>query len=300
MATVRLESNAIVQGQIFSGSGMGLGMKRILLAGAALAFCGPALAADLSAMRLKAPIRAPAPFSWTGCYVGGHVGAGWGRKQFSDPGYDAGGGTINQNFAPPGQSIPFDVGTSFLGGAQVGCDYQFAPNWVFGAEGDFSWTDINGQTSDPFFLGKNNNPITLTSKTDELATATARLGYAFDHYLLYAKGGAAWAHDSYSLQNLATFGTGFCATAAAGIIPCNPTGSETRLGWTVGFGIEWAFAGNWSALAEFDHYDMGNRTISFFEPTAGGPPGNTSPVDVKQRIETVKFGINYHLGWAGR
>jgi len=275
-------------------------MKRILLAGTALAFCGPAVAADLPAMRVKAPVMAPAPFSWTGCYVGGQVGAGWGRKEFYDPGHDAGGGTINQNFAPPGQSTPFDVGASVLRGAQVGCDYQLAPNWVFGAEGDFSWTDINGQTSDPFFLGKNNNPITLTSKTDELATATARLGYARDHYLLYAKGGAAWARDTYSLQNLFSFGTSLCANG--GFIACNPTGSETRLGWTLGFGLEWAFAGNWSALAEFDHYEMGSRTVSFFDPNAGGFGGGgiANPVGVKQRIEAVKFGINYHLGWAVR
>jgi outer membrane immunogenic protein len=279
--------------------GMGLTMKRLLLASTALAFCGPALAADLPAMRVKAPVMAPAPFSWTGCYVGGHVGAGWGRKEFSDPGFDAGGGVINQNFAPPGQSIPFDVGTRFLGGVQVGCDYQFAPNWVFGAEGDFSWTDLNGQATDPFFLGKNNNPITLTSKTDELATATARLGYAWDHYLLYAKGGAAWARDSYSLQNLVRFGTGLCG-GGGGFIACNATGSETRLGWTLGFGFEWAFASNWSALVEFDHYGMGSRTVPFFEPIAGGPPGITNSVDVKQRIEAVKFGINYHFGWAGR
>ena len=274
-------------------------MKRLLLAGTALAFGGHAMAADLP---VKAPVKAPAPFSWTGCYVGGHVGAGWGRKEFSDPGFVGGGGTINQNFAPAGESIPFDVGAGFLGGAQIGCDYQFAPNWVFGAEGDFSWTNLNGQATDPFFLGKHNNPIGLTSKTDQLATATARLGYAFDHYLLYAKGGAAWAHDSYSLQNLVSFGPGLCAAAGVGFIACNPTGTETRLGWTVGFGFEWAFASNWSALVEFDHYAMGSRTISFFDPNAGGAGGggHTEPVDVRQRIEAVKFGINYHFGWAVR
>jgi hypothetical protein len=66
--------------------------------------------------------------------------------------------------------------------------------------------------------------------------------------------------------------------------------------------LEWAFAGNWSALAEFDHYEMGSRTVSFFDPNAGGFGGGgiANPVGVKQRIEAVKFGINYHLGWAVR
>jgi outer membrane immunogenic protein len=63
-------------------------MKKLLLAGVALAACTQANAADLPArMPVKAPpVAAPVPvFSWTGCYIGAHVGGGWGRKQFSDP-----------------------------------------------------------------------------------------------------------------------------------------------------------------------------------------------------------------------
>jgi outer membrane immunogenic protein len=263
-------------------------MKRLLLATTALALGGQALAAGVPAKR---PVMAPAPFSWTGCYVGGHAGAGWSRNEFSDPGHLIGGAPA-QNFAPPGGSIPIEAGPKLLGGAQGGCDYQLASNWVFGAEGDFSWTSLNGQATDPFFAGKNGNPITLTSSTNQLATATARLGYAWDHYLLYGKGGAAWTHDSYSIQNLVSFGGPNCGAIGSA---CNPTGSETRLGWIAGFGFEWAFAQSWSALIEFDHYGMGSRSVSFFEPTAL-PSGITNLVDVKQGIEAVKFGINYRLG----
>jgi len=268
-------------------------LKSLLLASTALAFGGQVMAADIPAMRLKAPAVAPV-FSWTGCYLGGHAGAGSAHNEFTDPGHPNGGG-LARNFAPPGGTIGFDPGTRFLGGAQVGCDYQFATNWVFGAEGDFSWTSLNGQTTDPFFNGKHGNPITLTSRTDELATATARLGYAWDHYMLYGKGGAAWTRDSYSILNLANFGSFSCGLFGAS--PCNPTGSETRLGWIAGFGFEWAFAKSWSALVEFDHYGMGNRSVPFFEPNAGAS-GVTNPVDVKQRIDVLKLGINYRLGWA--
>ncbi len=251
-------------------------MKRLLLASTALMFAGSALAADLPAgVPVKAPIVAPIPyFSWTGCYVGGHVGYGWGRKSFSDPN--------GFNFAPPGVTIDDDT-RGFLGGGQVGCNYQFAPNWVVGFEGDVSWANIKGDlTSDPFFSGKNQ---TVSAKTDWLATATGRVGYTWDRWLLYAKGGAAWAHDKYNIHFPAFFifpATDFAAT-------------ETRLGWTVGAGIEWAFADNWSAKIEFDHYDFGSRRIDLVDPT---PFGGTFPGDIKQRIETVKFGINYRFGVA--
>jgi len=266
-------------------------MKKLLLAGTALAFGGHALAADLP---LKAPMVAPVPFSWTGCYVGGHVGAGWGRKDFSDPGFTTAFGTF-QNFAPAGSSIADDV-QGIAAGGQVGCDYQFANNWVIGLAGDFSWANINGQTTDPFFTGKNGNPITLNAKTNELATATARLGYAWDHFLVYGKGGAAWAHDKYSVQNLVSFGSPFCFVGT--FIACNPTGTETRTGWTAGAGIEWAFANNWSALLEFDYYGLGNKSVSLFDPNAG-TGGTSGLVNVRQNIEVLKFGINYHFGWVG-
>jgi outer membrane immunogenic protein len=268
-------------------------MKRLLLASTALVFGGPVFAAD---MPVKAPpIVAPAPFSWTSCYVGGHVGAGWSHDAFSDPGYATPFGTF-QNFAPAGSSIDVNGHAGALGGVQVGCDYQFATNWVIGLAGDFSWANINGQATDPFFAGKNGNPITLSSKTDQLATATARLGYAWDHFLLYGKGGAAWAHDKYSIQNLISFGPPFCFTGT--FIACNPTGTETRPGWTAGAGIEWAFTNNWSALVEYDYYGLGNKGVSLFDPNAG-VGGTTGLVNVKQNIEALKFGINYRFGWAG-
>jgi outer membrane immunogenic protein len=196
-------------------------MKRLLLAGTVLAFGGQAWAA---------PAAAPVPFAWTGCYVGGHAGIGSGYHEFSDPGH-AVGNSVAQNFAPPGGAIGFDTPYRFLGGAQVGCDLQLATNWVFGVAGDVSWTSLNGQTTDPYFNGKNGNPITLTSKTDELATATGRLGYAWEHYMLYGKGGAAWSRDSYTIQNLADFGGSNCSNGGfLGFVGCNATGKRPGSG----------------------------------------------------------------------
>jgi len=276
-------------------------MKQLLLATTVLALSGPAFAADQPVrMPVKAPIAAPV-FSWSGCYLGGHVGAGWGHKDISEPTEE-----FFQFFATANSPIGVNTGGGFLGGGQVGCDYQFAPNWVIGAAGDFSWASIKGQGLDPFFGGKN-GPITLDAKTDSLASARGRLGYAFDRFMLYGTGGVAWAHDKYDIQNLVFWGSGrsinICANSAfTAVAPCNPEGSETRQGWTVGFGFEWAFVANWSMLFEFDHYDFGTRTVTL---TASNGFGNgvlvplSGSVDVKQRIDALKFGINYRFGWGG-
>src|SRR6266545_2878762 len=122
-------------------------MKRLMLAGVAgiaLVAGAPANAADLGARpTYKAPpVLAPVPlFTWSGCYIGGHVGGAWGRKDFSDTGT---GKFVGDGSAP--QSIRVDT-SGFLGGGQIGCDYQFAPNWLVGVEGDFSGADIKGDVT---------------------------------------------------------------------------------------------------------------------------------------------------------
>src|ERR1700694_705256 len=272
-------------------------MKKFLLASSALVVCGQVFAADLPArMPVKAPVVAAVPYSWTGCYVGGHVGAGWDRTNFSDPGTVAAPSfgvtpSRQQNIAPLGTSIGVNGGAGVLGGVQAGCYYQFANHWVIGLAGDFSWADIHGLGNDPFFAGKNrNNPITLTTRTDRLATVTGRVGYAWDHFLLYGKGGAAWAHDAYSVQNLVALNGNFCINGT--FVACNPTGSTDRVGWTVGAGFEWAFRNNWSAMVEYDHYGFGGKGVSFTDPNA---VNQVALLNVKQDIDVVKVGINYRF-----
>ena len=113
-----------------------------------------------------------------------------------------------------------------------------------------------------------------------MASATARLGYAWDpRWLVYAKGGAAWAHDKYTVDYLGTWAA-----------------SETRSGWTVGGGLEWAFADNWSAKLEYQFYDFGTKDLAFFSSDFVGGP-TTSVKSVKQQIHTVKLGLNYRFAF---
>ena len=282
-------------------------MKRILLATTALVLSGPAFAADLAPVRmpLKAPPVVARPFTWTGCYVGGHVGAGWSHADLVDPTNLA--GTGSGPFAPTGTGIGIDQGAAVLGGGQVGCDYQFATNWVIGLAGDFSWTNLDGSTSDPFafsggdpfFAGKAGVPATLHDQTEWLASATGRIGYAWDHWMLYGKGGAAWEHSRESIGPLTTWGTSgtnFCFAAVTGGPPCTASGSDTNAGWTVGVGLAWAFADNWSAGIEYDHYGFGDHTVTL---TAAAPPGGigpgSAPVTVNQRIDAVKVTLDYRF-----
>jgi outer membrane immunogenic protein len=112
---------------------MGAAMRKLLLASSALVFAGSAGAADLRMPVKAAAVVAAVPYTWTGCYVGGHIGAGWNRTTFTDPGTLAG-----PTLAPAGASIDVNGGAGVLGGVQAGCDYQFAGNWVIGLGGDIA------------------------------------------------------------------------------------------------------------------------------------------------------------------
>src|SRR5690348_5849839 len=162
-------------------------MRRSTLVWSAVAFVSclsvPSLssAADLPRPAYKAPqYLNPAPaFSWTGFYIGPHIGYGWSR------------------FSGDGDSR---TGKGWLGGVQGGYNYQIG-QFVLGIEGEYSWADVKYDT--PLFGG------TLTIKNDYFATAAARIGYAFDRSLVYAKIGGAWTRDKWDAND----GTGGTATA---------------------------------------------------------------------------------------
>ena len=242
-------------------------MKKILLAGiagVALITASAARAADIGMPVYKAPPPPPLPpFSWTGCYLGGHIGGEWGRETVSAP-----------ELAP---RISVSGNTSgFLGGAQAGCDYQFAPNWVVGIEAAGSAADISGDISTTIFGVSG----TGHARSDWIANATGRLGWGWDRWLLYGKAGVAWVGDKYS-ADIPQFAEHLDA-------------SETRTGWTIGGGVEWAFWNNWSASLEYDFYGFGRRTLTF-NGTIGGLPETVSGINISQRVSTVEFGINYRF-----
>jgi outer membrane immunogenic protein len=258
-------------------------MKKLSLAAAAVSilFTGAALAADLPARTYtKAPAPMPvAVFTWTGCFVGGNAGGLWAQKGWrvapGDPSIGVAGIAVGSPFGSQ------DV-NSWLGGAQVGCDYQFAGNWVVGIQADYDWSNGSGRAVDLV----NNAFFAATGWRDEsriqsLGSVTGRVGYAWDRFLGYVKGGYAWERDNYSIINPTNI-----VSASA---------SETRGGWTVGIGGEYAFTNMISAFVEYDYYDFGTRTNRMLTPT------NIlfDVVDIRETKSVVKAGVNFRWGPGG-
>jgi outer membrane immunogenic protein len=253
-------------------------MKKLLLLGIALVAgvaSGPSGAADLpTSMSMKAPAMAPI-YTWTGCYIGANAGGGSDREGFTD--------------VDPRTPPNFDLGTEHAGGAmgggQIGCDYQ-AGNWVIGAQGLFDATDFKDSNHVVPGPGPQFGDIyDLSSRVSWVATATARIGYAVQPQLLvYARGGAAWMRSDLN----------FSLTAMG--LTNTYTGAETRTGWTVGGGLEYLIATNWSVFAEYNHMDFGASTLN---TTAIGDP-SPAPIRISHRIDTVMLGLNYRIGSPGR
>jgi len=239
---------------------------RILIGGfvgaAAIAFMATSVsAADLP---VKAPRQVATPgFNWTGCFGGGHVGGLWGHKDWT--------------LQPPDPVTPLGShnADSWVAGVQVGCDYQFANGFVVGVQGDYGWSDASGSFVDVV------DGVTDRSHIIGLASVTGRLGYAWDRWLGYVKGGGAWARDHYDRVIIG-------GIAVAGLA------QETRAGWTAGVGVEYAFSNNWSAFVEYDHYGFGRRTLTFLDPVGAF----NDNIRIGERADVVKAGVNFR--WAGR
>jgi outer membrane immunogenic protein len=248
-------------------------MKKVLLAFSALAVgTAAASAADLP---VKAPPPLPPVYDWTGFYVGGNAGWGWGESVSTElaPGSGA---------FPTGTVFSRDHSNGFLGGVQVGFNYQTPYNLVVGVEGDFDWTDIRGTETTistvPRFVGFSS---TVTGRIKDIADLTGRIGYAAGNWLFYAKGGVALDRTSSSGVAFNANGTLFETT----------TTSTDRSGWIIGAGIEWGFAPGWSAKIEYNHFDFGSTNL------AVNGTVNTTFVSSTEKVDVVKGGINYRFNW---
>jgi outer membrane immunogenic protein len=254
-------------------------MTRLLLGTIAAIGLMSMSAAQAADMPLKAPPRvaAPAPFSWSGFYIGAHVGGAWGTVESEIP-FDNGG-----VFPVSSHTI-----NGFVAGGQVGWNWQVNPWLVFGVEGQFSWTDLKGST--PCIV-----VFKCTTEVNWVGTLAGRVGYTFDRTMLYVKAGVAWADSDY-LIDLSLFPGVFSATA-----------SETRTGLMLGAGVEYAFLPNWSAKLEYNYMDFDTDNLGFAANLNIGRCNEESSVaqvcrgtvnaDVTQKIHLVKFGVNYRFNW---
>jgi outer membrane immunogenic protein len=231
-------------------------MKRFLLASAGVLIVtglsvgsnGAALAADLS--RPPPPVYTKAPY-----FVPVYNWTGF------YAGINGGWAWGSSNWSAFNSSS-FDVNGGMFGG-QIGYNWQFG-QFVFGLEGDGDWSELGGSTN-VFACGA----TSCRTKNDFLATARGRVGYAVDRWMPYVTAGLA-------IGDIRTTTAGF-----AGI-------DQTNAGWTVGGGLEFALAGNWTAKAEYLYVDLGNAACNV---TCGFPVGN----NVSLTTNVVRGGLNYRF-----
>ena len=200
-------------------------MKKILASGVALAalvVAAPAFAADIAQpYPTKAPVVAPVPvFSWTGFYLGANAGYAWG----SSNGY-----ADDLGISPDG----------WVGGGQVGFNYQLGNNVVIGVEADLQGSGIK------------DTAYGFESKLDYFGTVRARVGYAFDTVLPYVTGGFAYGNVKINNELL------------------DWSESTTQTGWTIGAGVEYAFLPNWTVKAEYLYVDLGDDYYDNLGANAG-------------------------------
>jgi outer membrane immunogenic protein len=243
-------------------------MKKLLLGTVALmALAAPASAADLAARPYtKAP---PAPvlavYDWTGFYIGGN--GGWGSSRNC---WDA----VAPSFFIGSEGCHDATGA--VAGGQIGYRWQTGA-WVFGLEAQGDWADLKGRNDSLLFPGI----FTNETRVNALGLFTGQLGWAVNNALFYVKGGAAVTDNRYR-----TFVTGTSVVAGT-------AGDDTRWGATVGAGLEYGFAPNWSAGVEYDHLFMQDRTINFTDAVFGGPFGTER---IRQDVDMVTVRVNYRWG----
>lgn len=233
--------------------------RRFFLAAAsAAAVAGSASAADMP----MPPPPPPVPvFSWTGFYLGGQVGYAFGHD------------SENINFLPAA-FFPFSNNPNgVIGGAHIGYNLQIN-QWVIGLEGSVDGTTFSRTASitDVF------PAIDTTASSDIQGTIRGRVGIAWDRALLYATGGVFFAgiETSYYSGGL------------------SDSFSRTRVGFTVGGGIEYAVTPNWSVRAEYRFNDFGSFTDFPFAAVPGAPFVTHDVIE-----NQVQAGFSYKFGeWA--
>jgi outer membrane immunogenic protein len=272
-------------------------MKRILIGAAAVASLigTSAFAADLAPrMYSKAPPPPVAVYNWTGFYIGGNIGYSWGRSR-DDSTLTNGAGTV---LFANASSVNLD---GIVGGGQIGYNWQ-VQNWVWGFEADIQGADEKGSRSftcpagvcTPTFVGIlapgfNGPPVSISpmdQKIEWFGTVRARGGILVTpQVLLYGTGGLAYGE----VRTAETISTPIVSQAFSN--------SDTRVGWTVGAGVEGAIGGGWSAKLEYLYMDLGKTSGSFLTtfPALGG---GTISSNFSSRItdNILRVGVNYKFG----
>ncbi|MBB3809731.1 outer membrane protein [Pseudochelatococcus contaminans] len=233
-------------------------MKKVLIGGVVatgLLASGAAFAADLPSRQVEpvAPVYAAPAFTWTGFYVGVNAGYAWNAND-------------NNNNTFYGSSSN-DGG--FTGGGQIGYNYQIN-QFVIGAEADINYADLKNKNNGWAYTGFASNS---SNGIEWFGTVRARVGFAIDRALIYATGGFAYGGGGND-NNFVYNGVYYSQS------------NDTRTGWTVGGGVEYAFTDNITARIEGLYVNLGKENRNYFVPVV-----NNSRKD--NEFGVVRAGLNY-------
>jgi outer membrane immunogenic protein len=273
-------------------------MKRIAIAlltsAAVVGLSQAASAADLAVK--AAPPPAPAP-TWTGLYIGVHGGGAWQSTptwSFTDPS----GVLLSQSVKPTSN-------LGGVGGLQAGYNYQFAPAWVVGVEGDISWTNLQSQiTNQPllFATGASVCPTpvgnacsrTMSQNDRWLASVRGKLGFTgWWNTMFYGTGGVAWANSEYTGTTIAG-----PATAGLGAATSNTSVTTTQTGWVAGGGAEWQATTNILFRVEYLYYRIngGQTNSATFVPGIAPVAAATAPLGytwANYNVQVARVALSY-------
>jgi len=257
---------------------------RLLTTVAFVALSSAAYAADMPTKALAPP--PPPVFSWTGFYIGGNVGGGWGHSSETPGGLFAAttgfSGTINRS--------------GVTAGGQLGYNWQIGSS-VWGFETDFNYLHFQSQSLDiaepaatAFGSGLEPNVQTYNvGREDFFGTVRARLGYAFNRLLAYGTGGFAYGSrstDSVTYTN-----------SVPGVTYAVFQGSSNNVGWTAGGGLEYAFTNNWSVRAEYLYVDLNSNRTLVPVSVIGTPATGFSFSESTGRFNVARVGLDYKFGF---
>jgi len=274
-------------------------MKKLLIATAALAasITASAHAADLPAT--KAPPEPPPPPTWTGFYLGVNAGYDWSITNTIQQTYleTLPGGFATQSALgniPGLQSVKTH---EFIGGGQVGWNYQWGRRLLIGLEADIQGLTGGAGTAN---LVSTNSATSFFKGQGTVGTVRGRLGYLINPaLLLYGTGGLAYGQGTVSANY---FGIWTLAPKNVVNVQLNDYQTSTLTGFTIGGGAEWEFLPRWSVKAEYLYYNLGSlQTPGVQLNYNSGKVAAFTTAQSNARFDgsIVRLGVSYHIKWGG-
>jgi len=254
----------------------------------ALVAAGPAVAADLAPTYKAAP--AARLYNWSGFYIGGTVGGGMATLPVTDLDNFVG-NNIDGGPTQNGQALK---SAGWVGGVHAGYNWQFAPSFLFGLEGDFNWSNFKASDTTCFGFcapGDDNDHVVASSQLDNFSSFRARFGLTSDRTLLYVTAGPAFGHIKASLADLQ------CSDCDnPGSARFLASESSNHWGVAVGAGVEYALTDNWILRGEYMHLDFsakdflwGNGTDQISRFNTGSRVSSTATADI------ARVGVSYKI-----